>query len=295
MGDSSQFMDSETRSVGGQLASVCYTKFEKGWGLFRELSRQRESHTTIEGKPSKSDIFPESIDVMTLNKYLGGSSGVRAGYYRERLLVVKQARAGGLGELLEKGQIIEEYIADSIYSTLGFPTPFSQIYNKGEYKTSVFVPGKDLNCFPQDSKEYEQIKEEVKKGYVLDCFLANWDVIGTARDNIRLGVDGKVYRIDNGGSLRYRARGAVKGSAFASNVVEIDTMKERNPILFSITQEEIFAQIDALLGNREKIFKALNTVVQELSLEDDEYRNLQDILKLRLQYLEQYRKQDNLE
>lgn len=281
--------EDESDVIKEEKAHPFYERLEEDWKAFSSVSESRgEPSDSGKGESAKLDVFPDRVDEIHLNKYLGGSSGVRAGYYKERLLVVKQARSGEFGEPSNREQIIEEYITDRIYSAFGHPAAFSRVYEGGESKISVFIPGKDLYCFSTDSKEYEFIKEEIKKGYVLDCFLANWDVIGTAHDNIRLGVDGKVYRIDNGGSLHYRARGALKDSAFGPNVVEIDTMRESNPIFSTITNEEIFAQIDNILRNRERMFQVVDSVIQELSLDENEYADLRDILELRLQYLDRY-------
>lgn len=62
-------------------------------------------------------------------------------------------------------------------------------------------------------------------GFAFDAWLANWDAVGLSYDNLLL-KGGKAYRIDVGGSLRYKATGTLKpGSSFGSTVGELDTMK----------------------------------------------------------------------
>jgi len=63
-------------------------------------------------------------------------------------------------------------------------------------------------------------------GFMLDAWLANWDVIGLGYDNLLLKA-GRAIRVDTGGALRYRAQGGLKGDAFGPRVSEIDTL--RNP------------------------------------------------------------------
>jgi len=46
----------------------------------------------------------------------------------------------------------------------------------------------------------------LQKDFAADALLSNWDVIGVTADNI-VGNDGKVYRVDNGGALEFRAQG----------------------------------------------------------------------------------------
>lgn len=63
------------------------------------------------------------------------------------------------------------------------------------------------------------------EGFAFDAWLANWDVVGLSSDNLLL-KGGKAYRIDVGGSLRYKATGSLKpGASFGSTVGELDSMK----------------------------------------------------------------------
>ena len=66
---------------------------------------------------------------------------------------------------------------------------------------------------------------DVRAGFAVDAWLANWDVVGLQADNVVSGPGGKAYRIDVGGSLLFRAQG--KGREFPAFVQEIETM--RNP------------------------------------------------------------------
>jgi len=63
------------------------------------------------------------------------------------------------------------------------------------------------------------------EGFAFDAWLANWDVVGLSFDNLLL-KGGKAYRIDVGGSLRYKATGSLKpGASFGATVGELDSMK----------------------------------------------------------------------
>lgn len=61
-------------------------------------------------------------------------------------------------------------------------------------------------------------------GFVADAWLANWDVVGLAFDNLMIGPDGKAVRVDVGGSLLYRAQGGEKGDQFSDTVPELLTL-----------------------------------------------------------------------
>lgn len=65
----------------------------------------------------------------------------------------------------------------------------------------------------------------VRRGFAVDAWLGNWDVVGASMDNI-VTVDGKPHRVDVGGSLLFRAQGAPKGAAFGKSVLEWATLRD---------------------------------------------------------------------
>ena len=67
--------------------------------------------------------------------------------------------------------------------------------------------------------------KDVREGFAVDAWLANWDVVGLAGDNIVAGPGEKAYRVDLGGAMLFRAQG--KPKEFPEDVGELETM--RNP------------------------------------------------------------------
>ena len=51
----------------------------------------------------------------------------------------------------------------------------------------------------------------VNDNFVVDAWLANWDVVGLGYDNLLVKA-GRAIRVDTGAGLRYRAQGGPKGS-----------------------------------------------------------------------------------
>jgi len=66
--------------------------------------------------------------------------------------------------------------------------------------------------------------QDVRNNFVVDAWLANWDVVGTNADNIVKNPSGTAYRIDLGGSLIFRAQG--KEKPFKSDVPELESMAD---------------------------------------------------------------------
>lgn len=54
------------------------------------------------------------------------------------------------------------------------------------------------------------MRQKLRAGYAVDVLLGNWDVVGASADNILVDANGEPWRIDNGGSLKFRAQGAQK-------------------------------------------------------------------------------------
>jgi hypothetical protein len=77
------------------------------------------------------------------------------------------------------------------------------------------------------SQSLKQVKAEAfYDGFATDAWLANWDVVGLDLDNIALvnGTNAAV-RLDTGGALLFRAKGAAKGKAFGEIVGEITSLR----------------------------------------------------------------------
>jgi hypothetical protein len=194
-----------------------------------------------------SDGIPDAGD-LEHETDLGGSTGARlmadaAG----RKFVVKQGNS--------PGHIISENLADRLYEAMGVPVPAGKM-SKGEdgqpAKVAEYVEGTPLAHLPRDEKPAAYAK--LREHFVADALLANWDVIGLAQDNIIVDKNGAPHRIDNGGSLKYRAQGADK--PFGPEVGEIDSMRKSNqgkPVFGSLTDVEIAGQVAKIVAKKDKI------------------------------------------
>ena len=135
-----------------------------------------------------------------------------------------------------------EALAGNLYALAGAPAPGIRII---EFNGQTAV----LSDWIDDAKAMTIVAmkahPDVRENFVVDAWLANWDVIGLAADNIVLGPDGKAYRIDAGGSLLFRAQGAPK--AFPPFVEEHQTLLDqgKNPnsaaVFQGLANEELLA------------------------------------------------------
>ena len=198
--------------------------------------------TKEEGKRTAEKAFPTEFDPSKVGVVLGGSSKVQL--YDEKF-VLKTARERDSGvRQLQYGQI-----ADDVYRMMGIDTPKSKLF--GDKKITEFVNGTEYGNLKGEGKN--QVDKILQKGFLLDCVLANWDVIG---DNVILGDDGKVYRIDNDGVFDIRAKGGSKDFDLGIQPT-VDSMIKHNSQFKDIPREELARQAEELYKNRGLIQKRI--------------------------------------
>ena len=102
----------------------------------------------------------------------------------------------------------------------------------------------------------------VMDGFVVDAWLANWDVVGATFDNL-LTKGWGVVRVDTGGALLFRAQGAAKGAMFGDTVTELKTFLDatKNPntakVFGKITSEQLEASAKRVLAITDDDIRAL--------------------------------------
>lgn len=129
-------------------------------------------------------------------------------------------------------QAATEVAVNSLYRAAGLDAPISRVVNgvdvngtKGFGVASEFIDDLKMGGKPA----LTAAKAEIARGYGVDALVANWDVVGLEHDNIGF-KDGKVIRLDNGGSLTFRAQGGTKNFP-GTEVAELQTLLDptKNP------------------------------------------------------------------
>jgi len=127
-----------------------------------------------------------------------------------------------------------ENIANELYKLAGVPvanTSIGKVNNKASI-ISEMIDGVNPSINTIKSNK------DIINNFVIDAWLANWDVAGADYDNLLLTPNNALYRIDNGGSLLYRAQGGSKN--FTDEVTELESL--RNPDI-NPTAANIFSDI----------------------------------------------------
>ena len=175
-----------------------------------------------------------------------------------------------------------EFVANAVYAKLGIKAVRSEI---------IQLDGREAIASPAvseatlASREAQGGSEDVQKGFVADAFLANWDVVGLVYDNIVQGKDG-FYRIDNGGSLIFRAQGGDKAYS-PDSIPELQSMRipgrPTGEVFAGITEDEIGKQARELVSKLSP--EDIRAIVDESGLEGEDRDRILTGLLGRREYL----------
>ncbi len=230
------------------MAQVAKERAAGGVTAATKKLRAKLNKQIADAKIASGADVPEAVGkIKVLDSNIGGSTGA------------KKVRIEGDGDYVMKtyggkeANVKNEYAANKLYEAFA---PGSVPETKlGEYegKAAVFNKFEKVKTLG-DLQGYTRQKaiEEVSKNFVVDAWLANWDVAGLEHDNIGVTSSGKVLRLDNGGALAFRAMGSPKGKAFGNSVGELDSMRHggsnasAHQVFGSLSDKDLAAQINTL-------------------------------------------------
>jgi HK97 family phage portal protein len=199
--------------------------------------------------PGGNQSLPAASE-LTKVKNLGGSTGATLAEDKDgNQFVIKGGNS--------PDHLRSEVAANSIYAAAGVPVPAHRLDETGKSPVQIteYVPGRTLAQLK--GKEFEAAAGKLAENFAADALVANWDVIGLVRDNIIVDGSGTPLRIDNGGSLTYRAQGKTK--AFGPEVGELTTLRtsdQGKPVFGRLTDAQVASQIRTLESKRPAILKA---------------------------------------
>lgn len=206
--------------------------------------------------------FPAIVKTLKEVRGLGGSTGAK----------LVQDPATGKQYVMKKGKsaahLLEEAYADAAYQAAGFNVPTYKVYEtaEGPVKLAEFRKGKTLEEFMKGASpaDRQKVLSKLRQGFAMDALMGNWDVVGASLDNVLVDDEGEIWRIDNGGSLRYRAQGDKKEKEFLTDYpVELWTMRDKNvgpknaQMFGQLGIYEIMEQAREMVGKGEAILGAL--------------------------------------
>lgn len=214
-------------------------------------------------KVNKAD-FPASVDELKVKHRLGGSTGADLVEDSQGRLFVRKKGASA-------DHLREEFRAEEAYRAAGVRVPESVIYETpgGPVKLSRYLDdAKPLSDLKGAAREKALAK--LQEDFGTDAILGNWDVVGMNLDNVMVDSAGNVWRIDVGGSMRYRAMGALKSQKqFSAAPIELFTMDGSLEVAPGVTSNAAPAfrgmrhgskieSLERLLANRDEVLRAID-------------------------------------
>lgn len=133
-----------------------------------------------------------------------------------------------------------EHVANQIYRKMGVSAAETEIAMVGGRPT---IMSKEIvGRHPDTTSVLNQ--SDIHKGFVLDAWLGNRDVLGASKDNVVL-VGDKAHRIDAGGATIWRAQGDQK--TFVQKVSELESMRSPDRssgrVFGKLTPEDVHQQL----------------------------------------------------
>ena len=197
-----------------------------------------------------------------------------------------------------------EFLANKIYSSLSVTVPSSQLFEKD---------GKPVYSHHlmdgQTVKQIGQITENQAKAFMngaaADILTANWDAVGTGKDNVFIGNNGVVYRLDQGGTFLKRAQGSDKPENVLNQITEAKNLfdpginkhyadvakmagvKSLADLGEKTGTDSLYSQVKDILALRDKFGSWANYVDSKVpSMPDDEKKKIVGMLEARTNLLE---------
>ena len=142
-----------------------------------------------------NELFPKDLSSLKVIKTLGGSTGAKL-----------MEDVNGIQYVMKRGSntnnehVKSEYISNQLYNILGQRTPDYELYESNSSDVTLlsrFIPG----TREPSSGDYKKMSE----GFIADVILSNWDIY--QNDNCLVDAGGRIIRVDNGGSLKFKAKG----------------------------------------------------------------------------------------
>jgi 2'-5' RNA ligase len=173
---------------------------------FWDLSFLAKKRKRIHGKFAKESgpLVPRyDPSKLTFGKFAGGSNGARIAHHDNgSKWLVK--RYGG-----NRDRVATEVLSNAIYREMGARVPKAGLIKLHNGDTALSYPLLDGKPKPYVFRK-QGPSEEVGKHFMTDALLANWDVAGLEDDNILWDKKGAPFRVDQGGTLEFRAQGGRK-------------------------------------------------------------------------------------
>ncbi|MBA2654149.1 MAG: ankyrin repeat domain-containing protein [Gammaproteobacteria bacterium] len=252
------------------------------------------------------DVSPEKLISLVADEQVGNKGLLSGGSGGVRVFKAPDGKRYTLKTSNSPTALKDEIFADAVYQKLGFNVPsfslFQASYNELPTAIKAAVPKPpdetetvlfrladyiEPNHTLSEEDKKEIIKAQLPDGFLIDCYLANTDIAGHWK-NVLIDENDSIWRIDNGSTLRFRAKGEMK--SLRTVVDELTSMKSQTEMMREvfgdISSIEIQKQVKALLEKRNILIELFLEMQNKIGFDQPEM--LLKIIVNRLQYLHEH-------
>lgn len=150
-----------------------------------------------------------------------------------------------------------EALANDLYRRLGLEAPESVVFEHNG-KWAHATPLLDVKGTVKDLGLTKDLADKILDGFGADMLTANWDAVGMSLDNVVVLANGRIARIDQGGTFLMRAKAGRKQESLLQQLTEYDAFMSKNPAYSSVFSkagltpgdmgDRLIAQIDQILA-----------------------------------------------
>ena len=231
--------------------------------------------------PAQDGVSLETFDVSDW-KQTGAQAGTNEGGFFED--------ADGNGYYVKvpktKSHAENEVLASVLYEELGVPSAQVRMGDlDGEDRiVSKLIPGANPDFADKVAEGDEEYLNKIREDFAIDAWLSNYDVTGTEWENVVTDEHGDPVRVDPGGALMWRARGAEKGGMFGNEVAEIDGLRDPDlnyygsSVFGSMTDADVKESAKKLLNITPS---RIDSIIDSVITSEDDRALLKERLKAR--------------
>ena len=231
--------------------------------------------------PAQDGVSLETFDVSDW-KQTGAQAGTNEGGFFED--------ADGNGYYVKvpktKSHAENEVLASVLYEELGVPSAQVRMGDlDGEDRiVSKLIPGANPDFADKVAEGDEEYLNKIREDFAIDAWLSNYDVTGTEWENVVTDENGDPVRVDPGGALMWRARGAEKGGMFGNEVAEIDGLRDPDlnyygsSVFGSMTDADVKESAKKLLNITPS---RIDSIIDSVITSEDDRALLKERLKAR--------------
>ncbi|WP_202969857.1 hypothetical protein, partial [Endozoicomonas atrinae] len=221
-----------------------------------QTAKQKLAQKPVVATPESNEA-PQWSDLTKIGNQKGSNPG---GFYQDTTTGKKYYIKEPASEDIARNEVL----AAKLYEAAGVDVP--NVYLLQDDK-QIRIASEIIDGLQQDAGQLTSGKlQGVGNNFMVDAWLANWDVVGLSYDNLLI-KGSKAIHIDTGGALRYRAQGGLKGDAFGKKVLEIESLRDSamNPqsaaVFASLTKEDMIAGARKVLAlDKQQITELIESV-----------------------------------